>query len=76
MENLGISFKYFQAINTKYKIKEQIGKGAYGCVYRGLCRVTNRQVALKILKNEMKSDYDYVKVIREIQLMDELDKLS
>ena len=66
MQKMGISQKYFEAIKSKYKIKEEIGKGAYGSVYRGVCKISNRQVALKILNNRLNSEYDYVKVIREI----------
>jgi serine/threonine protein kinase len=35
-------------MEKRYLIKEILGKGSYGSVYKGVCRKTNRMVALKI----------------------------
>ena len=39
------------SINSKYKIKEIIGHGAFGFVVKGVCRKTEKEVALKIMIN-------------------------
>jgi hypothetical protein len=40
-----------QAIEKKYEMTTVIGKGSYGCVSRGVCRATGREVALKLMIN-------------------------
>lgn len=63
-------------INEKYDIIEIIGKGSYGYVSRGICKTTGREVALKIMINQTKTEYDVIKVLREISLMTRLNNLS
>ena len=53
-------------INQKYEISELIGSGSYGSVYKGICRNTGRHVALKIMQDQAKSEYDCIKILREI----------
>lgn len=65
-----------EAIEQKYEITSVIGKGSYGCVSRGICKTTGREVALKIMINQTTTEYDSIKVLREIQLMQKLDELS
>ena len=55
---------------------EVIGKGSYGYVSRASCKVTGRDVALKILFNEPSTEYETIKVLREIQLMRKLNESS
>ena len=55
-----------EAIDKKYTLIEVIGKGSYGCVSKGVCKKTGRDVALKILVNQTSSEYDATKVLREI----------
>ncbi len=55
---------------------EIIGKGSYGFVAKGKCRITNRVVALKIMIDQAKQEYDCMRVIREIQIMRKLNQLS
>ena len=45
---------------------ELIGSGSYGSVYKGVCRSTGRNVALKIMQDQAKSEYDCIKILREI----------
>jgi len=54
------------AINCKYKIISIIGKGKYAFVAKGVCRKTNTDVALKLMLNHDKSEYDCVRMLREI----------
>ena len=65
-------------INSKYVVSEFsfIGKGSYGTVQKGKCRVTGRPVALKIIENRSDIEYDCIKLLREIQLMKKMNQLS
>ena len=56
-------------IQKKYDIIGYIGKGSYGCVSKAKCKSTGRLVALKIMKNSKLSEYEVIKLLREIQLM-------
>lgn len=38
-----------EIIKSKYEIIELLGKGSFGCVFKGICRNTKRNVALKII---------------------------
>ena len=50
-----------------------IGKGSYGCVSKAKCRFTGKLVALKVMKNQTKTEYEIIKLLREIQLLRKLD---
>ena len=54
------------AINQKYDLIELIGEGSYGTVSKGLCKTTGKTVALKILINQTTTEYDAIKVLREL----------
>ena len=49
-----------------YDLLEIIGEGSYGKVVKAKCKVTKKFVAIKFISNVCKSEYDCVKVIREI----------
>ena len=55
-----------QQIEKKYEMIEVIGKGSYGCVTRGKCKKTGRQVAIKIMQHQTDSEYDTIKLVREV----------
>ena len=59
-------------IVKKYQIIEVLGKGSYGCVSKAKCLKTGRIVALKIMENQTNTEYDTIKLLREIQLMKKL----
>jgi len=56
-------------IENKYEIIKLVGKGSYGKVSKAKCKQTGKFVALKVLKYKHKSDYDLIKVLREIKLL-------
>ncbi len=64
-----------KVIQKRYKVVEVIGKGSYGCVSKAVCRTTGRQVALKVMKNQTLTEYELIKLLREIQLMRQLNEL-
>ena len=59
-----------------YKLVSYLGEGSYGQVLLGVCRRTDTPVAIKLMQNFSKNDYECVKLIREIQLMKSLNKLQ
>ena len=48
-------------INNKYEILEKIGIGGMATVYRAKDIKLNREVALKVLKDEFTTDSDFIK---------------
>ena len=62
-------------ILKKYEILEVLGKGSYGCVSKAMCLKTGRIVALKVMENQTNTEYDTIKLLREIQLMKRLQQL-
>lgn len=68
--------KLKSAITKKYKIIEVIGNGSYGVVSKAQCLKTGIHVALKIMKNKPKMEYELIKLIREIKLQRRLNKLN
>lgn len=54
---------------------EVIGKGSYGYVARGKCHKSGKEVALKVIHSETTTEYDMIKILREIQLMRKMNQL-
>jgi len=48
-EESGASENLREAILAKYDIVSKIGTGSYGYVAKGICKITARPVALKIM---------------------------
>jgi len=63
-------------VTHNYKLICFMGEGSYGTVIKGYCRTTNAPVAIKLVQNFSKWEYDCVKIIREIQIMKELTKMQ
>ncbi len=49
-----------QPIGSRYELEEQLGRGAFGSVYRGRVRGTGEAVAVKVLLEELAADPDVV----------------
>lgn len=45
----------------RYEIREEIGKGGMAHVYKAWCKMLNRFVAIKALKEEYKDDNEFVR---------------
>ena len=75
-DKYGATWALKKQILKKYEFIEVLGKGSYGCVSKGKCRDTGRIVALKVMENQTNTEYDTIKLLREIQLMRRLQNLS
>ncbi len=57
-----------KVLGNRYEIIEKIGGGGMSVVYKAKCRVLNRFVAIKILRNELISDADFVEKFKQESL--------
>ena len=48
-----------KVLENRYEIVEKIGGGGMSIVYKAKCRVLNRYVAIKILRDELTSENFY-----------------
>jgi serine/threonine protein kinase, bacterial len=57
---LGEKSQVGQPIGSRYELEEQLGRGAFGSVWRGRVRQTGEAVAVKVLLEELAADADVV----------------
>lgn len=57
-----------KVLGNRYEIVEKIGGGGMSVVYKAKCRVLNRYVAIKILRNELISDSEFVDKFKQESL--------
>jgi len=62
-------------IEKRYELIKIIGKGSYGCVTKAKCKETGKLVALKVMKNQTKTEYEIIKLLREIQLLRKMNEI-
>jgi serine/threonine-protein kinase len=48
-------------LGNRYEIQEKIGTGGMATVYKARCRLLNRKVAIKILRDEFATDAEFIK---------------
>ena len=48
-------------LGNRYEIIEKIGDGGMATVYKAKCRILNRKVAIKVLKDEYSNDQEFIK---------------
>lgn len=52
-------------LGNRYEIIEKIGSGGMAVVYKAHCRLLNRFVAIKVLRDELKDDKQFVEKFRQ-----------
>lgn len=57
-----------KVLGNRYEIIEKIGGGGMSVVYKAKCRVLNRYVAIKILRNELIADQNFVEKFKQESL--------
>lgn len=57
-----------KVLGNRYEIIEKIGGGGMSIVYKAKCRVLNRYVAIKILRDELTSDPEFVEKFKQESL--------
>jgi len=57
-------------------LHQTIGKGSYGFVVKAVHRASGKMVALKIMKNPVVTEYEIIKLLRELQIMRRLCKIQ
>ena len=48
-------------LGNRYEVIEKIGTGGMATVYKAKCKVLNRNVAIKVLKDEFANDAEFIK---------------
>ena len=52
-------------LGSRYEVIEKIGEGGMATVYKARCKLLNRYVAIKVLKEEYANDENFVKKFRD-----------
>ena len=62
-----------EAIDKQYQMIEQIGKGAYGKVYKAADMYTDELVAIKVVDGVFNSTTDAIRTLREVSILRQTD---
>lgn len=63
-------------IETRYRIKKELGKGAYGTVYLAVDEHTGEEVAIKRIDDVFRTKTDAKRTLREITILRQCDHVN
>lgn len=63
-------------MSQDYQIQRILGQGTYGYVVKAKCKLSGRDVAIKLIRNIFETASMSRFTLRELQLMDELSKME
>ena len=66
----------WQVLKPTYKILGHIGLGSYGHVVKAIHRQSKKVVAIKLMKNVFKNEYDSKRIVSEIQILRKLSTIK
>lgn len=72
-DKFGASTALREKIESKYELMTIVGKGSYGCVTKAKCKITGQLVAIKIMENHTDTEYDTIKILREVLIMKKMN---
>lgn len=75
-DKYGMNKAMRDCVLKKYELKSIIGKGSYGCVTKAKCKRTGREVALKVMQQQSQTEYEIIKLLREIQILRRLNEIT
>ena len=67
-DQYGLPSSLSEQIHKKYELIAIVGKGSYGFVAKAMQRTTGRLVALKMMKSPVETEYEVIKLLRELQI--------
>ena len=63
------SYDLLQSVNTSYEIKECLGKGGYGNVYKAVKKVSNKEFAVKVIQKSKINPRETKYIYQEINIL-------
>ena len=75
MKEYGLGSCWLEVLH-EYSIIDKIGEGSFGTVFMAECKSSKQYVAIKHIKDFAKNEHDCMMVLREIQIMRQINKLS
>ena len=66
----------WMGLSSRYRLKTLLGSGSWGSVMEADDTVTGKPVAIKLIRDFMRTDYTCLNVLREVKILRELNKLQ
>jgi serine/threonine protein kinase len=63
-------------VRKTYSLREVIGQGSFGAVYKAVKRDTKETFAIKLIKFDSNNDYSFKMVLREVSILRQLTQMD